>query len=82
MDLAAYFGGSSMPTFHLVYKILLRGRASVTAVRKAQKVLYESTQDELDQSKSFVVFGIEGLINDIGTNTRFDPRRQPKMLDL
>ncbi|RAH43372.1 uncharacterized protein BO95DRAFT_368769 [Aspergillus brunneoviolaceus CBS 621.78] len=82
MDLAAYFGGSSMPTYHLAYKIFLNDRASVTAVRKAQKAFYENTQDELNQSESFVVFGIEGLIMDIGANTRFDPKRQPEMPDL
>jgi hypothetical protein len=70
MDLAVCFGGSSMPTYHLVYKILLKDRASVTAVRKAQAVSYGNTQDELNQSKSFVVFGVEGLIMDIETNTR------------
>lgn len=42
----------------------------MTAVRKAQKAFYENTQDELNQSGSFVVFGIEGLIMDIGANTR------------
>jgi hypothetical protein len=42
----------------------------VTAVRKAQAVSYGNTQDELNQSKSFVVFGVEGLIMDIETNTR------------
>ncbi|RAK76707.1 uncharacterized protein BO72DRAFT_448694 [Aspergillus fijiensis CBS 313.89] len=82
MDLAAYFGGSSMPTYHLAYKTFLKDRASVTAVRKAQKAFYENTQDELNQSGSFVVFGIEGLIMDIGANTRFDPRREPEMPDL
>lgn len=71
-DLNAYFGGASMPQFALVYKILLKSPRSVAAVRKAQVAFEEEmgTRGQVDASESFIVFGKEALVLDVGRNIK------------
>lgn len=65
-DIRAYFGGKNMPEYPVTYKIYLKDRASVSAVRKAQKVLMEEMSEQIDASNTFIAFGIEGLVLDVG----------------
>ena len=69
-DLKSYFGGSRMPAYTLVHKIFMKDRGSVTAIRKAQTAFYDSSKDYVNVHESLIVFGIEGLIMDIGNNIR------------
>lgn len=69
-DVTSYFGGSKTPNYAVVYKIFLKDRASATAVRKAQAAFYGATKEHLNLHESFIVFGVEGLIMDIGNNIR------------
>lgn len=64
-DLASYFGGGGMPPFCLVYKIFLKGRASVPVFRNAQHTFEVNAHDHFDVHSSFVVFGEEALILDM-----------------
>lgn len=64
-DLRAYFGGSSMPQYALVYKVFLKDAASVPAFRKAQKAIAEEGERLFDESESFVVFGKQVLVMDV-----------------
>jgi len=97
-DLQAYFGGSNMPQYALVYKIFLKDNRSVTAVRKAQAAFAETAGQEFDLHNSFIVFGREGLVMDMNRGERvrtkwkfkviaitykqFEPSRQPLFMDL
>lgn len=64
-DLASYFGGGNMPRYCLVYKIFLKGRASVLIFRSQHN--FEATaQEHVDIHTCFVLFGVEALIMDVG----------------
>lgn len=69
-NLKSYFGGSKTPTIALVYKIFLKDREAVTAVRKAQAAFYEDSKEHLNLHESFIVFGVEGLMMDVANNRR------------
>lgn len=73
-DLNKYFGGANMPQYAVVYKIFMKDSGSVTAVRQAQATFLETAGEHIDLNKSFVVFGKEGLIMDIGNNIRVGKR--------
>ncbi|KAJ9640109.1 hypothetical protein H2199_006343 [Coniosporium tulheliwenetii] len=64
-DLSAYFGGSSMPQYALVYKMCMKQNSSVAAVRDAQKAFEKLAADRVDTSESFIVFGKEALVLDV-----------------
>jgi hypothetical protein len=63
-DLNAYFGGSDMPPFSLVYKLYMKGVKSVPAIRKAQKAFENQAAALISLADSFIVFGKEALIMD------------------
>ena len=81
-DLNAYFGGSNMPQYALVYKIFLKDNASVPAVRKAQAAFNKSAEGLFDPHTSFVLFGKEALVMDMENGRRFKLSRQPVFQDL
>ena len=74
-DLRKYFGGADMPVYALVYKVLLKSTASVSAFRIAQGDFYSKATGAFDQSHSFVVFGKEGTILDVSKGLRVSPSR-------
>jgi hypothetical protein len=63
-DLRKYFGGQSMPTLTLVYKIIMTdlSDSSQAAVRSAQIAFENGAGSEIDPSLSMILFGKEGLI--------------------
>ena len=69
-DLNSYFGGANRPQYALVYKVFLKDHASICAFRKAQVVFTALNSHELDVHTSFVLFGLEALVMDMGNNTR------------
>lgn len=69
-DIRAYFGGKNMPEYPVTYKIYIKDSSSVTAVRKAQKAYMESMGDRIDASNTFITFGKEGLVMDVGNGIR------------
>lgn len=69
-DLNAYFGGARAPQYALVYKIYLKGPASVPAVRRSQKLFEDAVKDHIDLHESFIVFSEEVLVMDVGENVR------------
>ncbi|KAF1980315.1 hypothetical protein BU23DRAFT_495719 [Bimuria novae-zelandiae CBS 107.79] len=81
-DIRAYFGGKNMPEYPVTYKIYIKDSRSVTAVRKAQNAFMESMGDRIDASNTFIAFGKEGLLMDIGNGIRFDKNRQPQLPDI
>lgn len=81
-DLNAYFGGSKMPQYALVYKVFLKDSASVPVVRKAQTAFTKSAEGLFDPHTSFVLFGKEALIMDMENGRRFDLGRQPVFQEL
>ncbi|KAJ0416227.1 hypothetical protein BJY00DRAFT_317113 [Aspergillus carlsbadensis] len=81
-DMMAFFGGKDMPTWRLVYKVLIKDRASTTNIRKAQGAFYEAAAEYINSNDSFILFGIEGLINDVDRDLSFDLGRQPRLDEL
>ncbi|GMG16802.1 unnamed protein product [Phytophthora fragariaefolia] len=79
--LTDYFGGKTMPSYALYFKLTLKSAASATAVRKVQHA-FEARAEVLgvDTSESIIAFAKEGLVLDI--NTPFDGARQPIMPEL
>lgn len=69
-DLTKYFGGSDMPKYALVYKILIQDSSSVTSVRKAQAEFNRLAGEGTDQNASYIVFGVEGLVLDVERNIK------------
>ena len=69
-DIRTYFGGKNMPEYPVTYKIYIKDSRSVAAVRKAQKALMEDVGDLVDASNTFIAFGKEGLVLDIGTGMK------------
>ncbi|KAL6705916.1 hypothetical protein ACN47E_006195 [Coniothyrium glycines] len=76
-DVRAYFGGKNMPEYPVSYKIFLKDHQSVKAIRKAQKAFMAETGDVVDASKTFIVFGKEGMVLDVGNGVKFESHRQP-----
>ncbi|KAF2659345.1 hypothetical protein K491DRAFT_622863 [Lophiostoma macrostomum CBS 122681] len=81
-DLRAYFGGKNMPEYPVVYKIFIKDATSVSSVRKAQHAFLENSRGKIDEGNTFIVFGVEGLINDVGKCVKFDKSRQPRLPTL
>lgn len=69
-DLNAYFGGAGTPQYALVYKIYLKGPASVPQIRRSQKVFESKAEHLIDLHTSFILFSEEALILDVGKNIR------------
>lgn len=70
-DLKKYFGGdSTMPEYCLVYKVLLKNRASAPVFRKSQRSFEAVAKQAIDPHRSFVLFSEEALIMDVGKNIR------------
>ncbi|KAH6643573.1 hypothetical protein C7974DRAFT_381793 [Boeremia exigua] len=78
-DIRAYFGGKNMPEYPVTYKIYIKDRGSLTAIRKAQRIFMDSGDKLVDASNSFIAFGKEGLVFDVGSDRKFDPNRQPML---
>ncbi|KAF1925603.1 uncharacterized protein M421DRAFT_7858 [Didymella exigua CBS 183.55] len=79
-DIRAHFGGQNMPEYPVTYKIYMKDTASVTSVRNAQKAFIEGLSEQVDASNTFIAFGKEGLILDVGNEVKFDSSRQPQIL--
>lgn len=69
-DVGAYFGGTSMPQYAVVYKVFMKDSGSVAEVRKAQTMFLETAREHIDARESFIAFGKEGLIMDMGNDIR------------
>lgn len=69
-DIRAYFGGRNMPEYPVTYKMYVKNRASMSVVRKAQKVFMKEMSGQIDASNTFIAFGIEGLVLDVGNGIR------------
>ncbi|PSN67615.1 hypothetical protein BS50DRAFT_664912 [Corynespora cassiicola Philippines] len=69
-DIRAYFGGKNMPEYPVAYKIYMKGSESVAAVRKAQKAFMSRMADVVDSNQTFITFGQEGLVMDVGNKIR------------
>lgn len=69
-DIRAYFGGKNMPEYPLTYKIFIESASSVPAVRKAQKAFIKAMGDKIDESNTFITFGKEGLVMDVGNGIK------------
>ncbi|KAK4044337.1 hypothetical protein C8A01DRAFT_31388 [Parachaetomium inaequale] len=69
-DIRAYFGGRGMPEYPVTYKVHMKNSKSVVAVRNAQKAFMESLGDRIDASNTFIAFGQEGLVMDVGNGIR------------
>jgi hypothetical protein len=80
-DLTSYFGGSAMPKFPLYFKVTLKSKSSVAAIRKAQ-LAFETRAEALGliPSDSIIAFAKQALVLDVGVP--FDGDRQPRMDDL
>jgi hypothetical protein len=70
LDMSAFGPGSNMPKWGLVYKVLIKDRASTTSIRKAQHAFYEAAAEQVNPGDSFILFGIEGLINSVGQDVK------------
>ncbi|KAF9699450.1 hypothetical protein EKO04_002479 [Ascochyta lentis] len=79
-DIRAYFGGRDMPEYPVTYKIFIKDAGSVAAVRKAQKAFVEALGGLIDEGNSFIAFGKEAVVLDVGKGVKFDPSRQPQLL--
>jgi hypothetical protein len=79
-DIRAYFGGKDMPQYPVVYKLYMRSSESVAAVRKAQSVFMGEMGEWIDPGESFIAFGKEGLVLDVGGEVKFDAGRQPEIV--
>ncbi|KZM22223.1 uncharacterized protein EKO05_0002069 [Ascochyta rabiei] len=79
-DIRAYFGGKNMPEYPVTYQIFIKDAGSVAAVRKAQKAFVKALGDQVDESNTFIAFGKEGIILDVGNSVKFDSGRQPQLL--
>lgn len=80
-DLAAYFGGGSMPQYPLYFKVTLKDKSSTAAIRKAQ-IAFEAQAKNLgvDPTESIIAFSKQALVLDV--DVPFDPARQPHLDDL
>lgn len=80
-NVANYFGGATMPKFPLYFKVTLKSKSSVAAIRKAQ-FAFEARAGVLGlvPSDSIIAFAKQALVLDVGVP--FDGARQPRMDDL
>jgi hypothetical protein len=65
IDLNACFGGTNMPEFALVYKIVMKSPKSMDVIRKVQKAFEQELVGQVDANESFIVFGREALVLDV-----------------
>ncbi|KAF3036327.1 hypothetical protein E8E12_006269 [Didymella heteroderae] len=79
-DIRAYFGGKNMPEYPVTYKIYMKDVSCVAAVRKAQRAFMEQLSEQVDADNTFIAFGKEGLVLDVGNGIKFNPSRQPQIL--
>ncbi|KAJ4356860.1 uncharacterized protein N0V89_004897 [Didymosphaeria variabile] len=77
-DIRAYFGGKNMPEYPVTYKIFIKDAGSVSAVRKAQKAFIESVGEKVDDSNTFIAFGVEGMVLDVGNGVKVSSRWRVK----
>ncbi|KAF3398548.1 hypothetical protein F1880_005729 [Penicillium rolfsii] len=56
--------------------------SSVTSIREAQNTFYRDTAEYVSPNNSFILFGVEGLINDMDKDIRFDVQNQPRLDEL
>ncbi|CEL03916.1 hypothetical protein ASPCAL05053 [Aspergillus calidoustus] len=78
-DLAAYFGGAgaAMPHYQFVFTVTLRGKESVSGVRRAQKEFEARFATLLDLASTWIAFGERAVVLDQTENIEFDRSRQP-----
>ncbi|KAJ4362826.1 hypothetical protein N0V95_001200 [Ascochyta clinopodiicola] len=69
-DIRAYFGGRNMPEYPVTYQIFMKDAGSVAAVRKAQKAFVEAVGGRADESNTFIAFGKEGVVLDVGNGVK------------
>ncbi|KAF2628066.1 hypothetical protein BU25DRAFT_421084 [Macroventuria anomochaeta] len=74
-DIRAYFGGKNRPEYLLAYKIYIKDSESMTAVRKVQKEFMGELSNWVHTSNTFIAFGKEGLVLDVGSDIKFDLNR-------
>ncbi|GLA66482.1 hypothetical protein AtubIFM54640_009060 [Aspergillus tubingensis] len=76
-DLSAYFrGGRSVPAYY-AFMIVLRGKESVSAVRKVQGIFEAENAGILDLPATWIGFGERAVVLDQSEGIEFDPKRQP-----
>ncbi|KAL4888832.1 hypothetical protein BDV59DRAFT_187872 [Aspergillus ambiguus] len=75
-NLGDYFGGKLPVRYQLVFTIALRGKGSISAIRKAQKN-FEERITSLDLSATWIAFGERAVVLDQTKNIKFDASRQP-----
>ena len=73
-----YFGEKHMPQYHVRYKTFIKDAGSVSTVRKAQKAFLGSVGGKVDESNTFVAFGVEGMFIDVGDGMKVSNRRRVK----
>ncbi|KAJ4399547.1 hypothetical protein N0V91_009372 [Didymella pomorum] len=78
-DIRAYFGGRNMPEYPVTYKLYMKDDSGVAAVRSAQKAFMAQMGERIDAGNTFIAFGKEGLVLDVGNGIKFDESRQPRI---
>lgn len=74
-DIRAYFGGKNMPEYPVTYKMYMKDNAGMAAVRKAQRAFMEEMSAQIDAGNTFIAFGKEGLVLDVGNGVRVSHAR-------
>lgn len=68
-----------MPEYPVIYKIYIKDADSVTAVRKAHGAFMAKMKESVDASETFIAFGTEGLILDVGNDIKI---RSPSLCSI
>ncbi|PYH72187.1 EthD domain-containing protein [Aspergillus vadensis CBS 113365] len=76
-DLSAYFGGGRSVPAYYVFMTVLRGKDSVSAVRKVQGIFEDEYAGVLDLPATWIGFGERAVVLDQSEGIEFDPKRQP-----
>ncbi|GAT24210.1 hypothetical protein RIB2604_01800350 [Aspergillus luchuensis] len=80
-DLSAYFGGGrSVPSYY-VFMIVLRGKESISAVRKVQRIFEDAYAGVLDLPATWIGFGERAVVLDQSEGIEFDLKRQPYKME-
>jgi hypothetical protein len=69
-DIRAYFGGRNMPEYPVTYKLYMKDDSGVAAVRSAQKAFMAQMGERIDAGNTFIAFGKEGLVLDVGNGIK------------
>lgn len=68
-NLGTYFGGEPPVNFQFIFTITLRGKESISAIRKAQKH-FEERVDFLDLPATWIGFGERAVVLDLTENVK------------